>query len=199
MKKRSFAKNWVLTIIIGVLIALLGLFFLFQNASFLNVFIAIIGFFVLLSGVIQLFSLASYALAPFFHRATVVRSILSILFGLFAIIAPMTTLQISWKVLLYLLATILAFQALVSLINLLSILRRGVFYRSLFVDALLSLLASLLFFIFPEEIGTILMKLVGILILLAGISIIILGNWRRKDGPPSVSQQTIEGEGELLD
>lgn len=197
MEHGFFTRNWVLGYIVGALVAALGVFVMFQGESFVRFFVVLLGLFVTVSAVAQLLALSSYRLIPFFHRATLVRTIVSIILGLCAIILPLATAKVSWMLLLYTMATVLALSAIITLIDAILTAKGGAFRLSLLLDGLFSLAVSILLFAFPEKIGTVLLKLVGILVILAGLSLVVIAS-RGRSIARRAKTVTIEGEGEVV-
>jgi len=197
MQHGFFGRNWVLGYIVGALVAALGVFVMFQQDSFLQFFVALLGLYVTISAVVQLLALSSYRLVPLFHRVTLVRTIVSIILGLCAVILPLATAKVSWMLLLYTMATVLGLSSLITIIDAIITAKGGSFRLSLLLDGLFSLAVSILLFAFPQQIGTVLLKLVGILIIIAGLSLVVIAS-RGRSLSKRASAQTIEGEGETV-
>lgn len=197
MQRGFFTRFWVIGYIIGALVVALGIFVMFQQDSFLHVFVFLLGLFVTISSIVQLIGLSSYKLNPFFHRTTLVRAIISIAIGLFAVVVPLTAAKISWTVMLYLMAAVLGLSAIISLIDAILTIKGGNFRVSLLADGLFSLIVSILLFAFPKEIGTILLKVVGIVIILNGLFFVVMAS-RGRALSKRIASLTIEGEGEVI-
>lgn len=197
MNRGFFNRNWVLGYIVGALIVALGIFVMFQQESFLRFFVVMLGLFVALSSAVQLIGLSSYRLNPFFHRTTLVRTILSIVIGVFAVVLPLTAAKISWTVMLYMMASVLGLSALISIIDAILTARGGNFRLSLLADGLFSLIISILLFAFPEQIGTIMLKVVGLVIIISGLGLIVVAS-RGRTLSRRAAALTIEGEGEVV-
>src|SRR5690554_573359 len=86
MQKSFFRRNWIVGYALGIVTVAVGVFMMFQQESFLRIFIVLLGLFATLSGISSLISLRRLSLALFFRRATVIRAIVSIAVGLFALI-----------------------------------------------------------------------------------------------------------------
>lgn len=197
MQRGFFNRNWVLGYVVGALIVALGIFIMFQQDSFLRVFVVLLGLFITISSALQLVSLASYRLNPFFHRTTLVRTIISIIIGLVAIVVPMTVATVSWTVMLYVIAAVLGLSAVITLIDAMVTVRGGHFRPALLGDGLFSLAVSILLFAFPEQIGTILLKVVGLLIIVSGLGLVVVAS-RGRALSKRAATLVIEGEGEVM-
>ncbi len=197
MQRGFFDRNWIVGYVVGSLVVALGIFVMFQQESFLRFFVILLGLFAVISSTVQLIGLSAYRLNPFFHRTTLIRTIVSIIVGLFVIIVPLTAAKISWTLLLYTIATVLGLSAVISLLDALLATKAGRLRLGLLGDGLFSLAVSILLFAFPQEIGTIVIKVVGILIILFGLLVIVIAS-RGRAYAKRVQQHTIEGEGELL-
>jgi uncharacterized membrane protein HdeD (DUF308 family) len=197
MQKSFFRRNWVVGYALGIITVAVGVFVMFQQESFLRIFIVLLGLFATLSGISSLISLRRLSLALFFRRATVIRAIVSIAVGLFALIMPLTTATISWVVFIYSLALSLAFSALVTIVDLIAMRSKGYISYPLLGDGIFSLIVSVLLFSFPRQIGEVLLKVVGVLIIAAGISLIVTARFGQRT--PKASEVLIEGDGEVVD
>ncbi len=197
MQQGFFSRNWIVGYIMGALVVALGVFIMFQEETFLRFFVVLLGLFVTISALVQLISLSSYRLIPFFHRTTLVRTIVSIILGLSAVILPLATAKVSWMLLLFAMATVLGLSAIITLIDAILTAKGGNFSLSLLLDGLFSLAVSILLFAFPEKIGTVLLKLVGVLIIIAGLVLVVIAS-RGRSLLKRLKAHTIEGEGEII-
>ncbi len=197
MQRGFFTRFWVIGYIVGALVAALGVFVMFQEESFLRFFVVLLGLFVTISAVVQLIGLSSYQLNLFFQRTTLVRAIVSIILGLCAVILPLASAKVSWMLLLYTMATVLGLSAIITIIDAILTAKGGDFRSSLLLDGIFSLVVSILLFAFPDKIGTVLLKLVGLVIIIAGLSLVVLAS-RGRSLSKRLKALTIEGEGEII-
>ncbi|NLZ76774.1 MAG: hypothetical protein GX911_02265 [Spirochaetales bacterium] len=195
MKKK---RHWALGAVVGVLILGLGVFLIFQEESFKRIFVSLLGVYMIGSGFATLLGLKSYRLGPRLRPATLAKALLTLLLGVVALILPILVADLSFLVLLYIIATELLFSGIVSIINLVAIRKLDIAFSPLIGDALISLILSLLLFFFPRQIGTVLLKGVGILVIAIGLYFIIASLIARRS-LKGEEGKTIEGEAEILE
>ena len=194
MKKR----NWAFEVVVGVVLVALGIFLIFQEESFKRIFVSLLGVYMIGSGFSTLLGLRSYQLGPRLKPATLVKALLTLLLGVISLILPIVVADVSFLVLLYIIAAELLFSAIISIINLAAIRNLSVAFSPLIGDALISLILSALLFFFPRQIGTVLLKGVGILVIAIGLSFIIASLIARRKREHEEGK-TIEGEAEILE
>ena len=115
-----------------------------------------------------------------------------------ALILPILVADLSFLILLYIIATELLFSGIISIINLVAIRNLDIAFSPVIGDALISLILSMLLFFFPRQIGTVLLKGVGILVIAIGLFFIIASLITRRTGRREEGK-TIEGEAEILE
>ena len=88
MQESFFKRHLLVGAIVGILIAVLGIFMMFQGSSFIKVFVVILGVFLIASGIHSLIGLAPYEWGKKSRTATIVKSVVSIGIGVVACILP---------------------------------------------------------------------------------------------------------------
>jgi len=194
MKKR----HWALGAIVGVVLLALGIFLIFQEESFKKIFVSLLGVYMIGSGFSTLLGLKSYQLGPRLRPATLIKALLTLLLGVIALILPILVADLSFLILLYIIATELLFSGIISIINLVAVRNLDIAFSPIIGDALISLILSMLLFFFPRQIGTVLLKGVGILVIAIGLFFVIASLITRRTGRREEGK-TIEGEAEILE
>lgn len=198
MQDTFLKRHLILTILFGAGLLILGIFLMFRQQSFLCLFVSILGLFVAGSGFYSLFTLKQYQLGRRSRTVTLVKALLSIVLGLVALIAPLTAANFSWTFLLYLIAAELVFSAVISFMDVLLLRSSGVVLTSLLSDAIFSLVVAVLLFVFPQQIGTMLLKLFGVAMIATGSGMLIWA-WRIRMINKRAGSQTIEAEAIVVD
>lgn len=194
MKKR----HWSLGAIAGVLLVALGVFLIFQEESFKRIFISLLGVYMISSGFATLLGLKSYQLGPRLRPTTLVKALLTLLLGVISLILPIVVADLSFLILLYIIATELLFNGVITLINAVVIRKLGILLAPIIGDGLISIVLAILLFLFPNQIGTVLLKGVGILVIASGLFFFIAALVARRTWNKE-AEKTIEGEGEILE
>ncbi|AEV30277.1 hypothetical protein SpiGrapes_2516 [Sphaerochaeta pleomorpha str. Grapes] len=199
MEKSFLKRHLNIALFTGVVIAALGLYMLFQSESFVEVLVTILGISMVLSGIYAVFSMRSYAWGKKSKILYLLKSLGSILIGALAVILPFTVANISWNVLIYLLAAQLAISAVVSLFNAV-ILRKGEKSVSpIFAEALFSLVFAILLFAFPRQIGSMILKIIGFVIFASGLGIVVWSSWIKRISRQFKDSSAIESTAELIE
>jgi uncharacterized membrane protein HdeD (DUF308 family) len=198
MEHSFFNRHLYIAMALGVLLAALGVFMMFQSESFAQVLVAVIGIVLVLSGIYSIGSTRAYAWSKRGRSVYLVKSILSIVVGLLAVTLPLAVATVSWSVLIYLLAAQLAISALISLFNGI-VLRNGeISVSPIFVEAFSSLVLALLLFLFPRQIGSMILKIVGFIVFAIGLGLVVWASRIRKLTRQARDQGPIESTAQVL-
>jgi uncharacterized membrane protein HdeD (DUF308 family) len=118
--------------------------------------------------------------------------------GLVAIIVPLSAATISWTVLLYIIGAQLLFSALISFLDALLMRKDERSLSPLYTEGVFSLIMAILLFVFPQQIGNLLLKLFGLLFIVSGIGM-ILWSLRIRKINQQFKEQVVEAEAEIID
>jgi len=199
MEKSFLKRHLNIAMLFGVLVAALGLYMLFQSESFVEVLVTVLGISLVLSGIYAIFSMRSYTWGKKSKMLYLIKSLGSILIGALAVILPFTVANISWNVLIYLLAAQLAISAVVSLSNAI-ILRKGEMSVSpILAEAMVSLVFAILLFMFPRQIGSMILKIIGFVIFASGLGIVVWSSWIKKVSRQFKDSSSIESTAEVIE
>lgn len=173
MQDTFMKKHLNTSAVLGTLIAVLGIYMMFQGESFTKVFVSILGVVLVFSGAHTLFSMGTFELGHRNKIALLIKSLLSIVIGLIAIIVPFATAVTSWNVLLYVLGAELLISAFISLVEAMLLRKGAASVSSLVSEGMFSLVIAVLLFAFPRQIGEMLLKLVGVVLIASGVGIVV--------------------------
>ncbi|WP_320129535.1 DUF308 domain-containing protein [uncultured Sphaerochaeta sp.] len=196
----SFLKRHLnIAFAIGIVMAALGLYMMFQSSSFVQVLVTILGVSLVISGGYSLFSQHTYSRGKKSKVLSVVKSLGSIIIGALAVILPFTVAGISWDILIYLLAAQMAISAVVSFLDAFLLRKGEVSVSPILVDGIFSLIFAVLLFIFPRQIGSMVLKIVGFIILASGIGLVVWSSSIRKLANQFKESSVIETTGEIIE
>ncbi|MGH0052658.1 MAG: HdeD family acid-resistance protein [Sphaerochaetaceae bacterium] len=198
MQDTFFKRHLIISIIIGALVSAVGIFLMFQQDSFMKIFISLLGIILAGSGVSNLVTLKGFGLGNRSRVMTIVKALLSIVVGLIALIVPLSAATISWTVLLYIIGIQLLFSAGVSFLDAILLRKSDRSLSPLFTEGIFSLVVAILLFVFPQQIGSMLLKLFGLLFIVSGIGM-ILWSLRIRKINRQFKEQVIESEAEIVD
>lgn len=162
-------------LIIGILLVLLGLVMLFAPKGFINALVVCVGIIAIVDGIINLISVRNLIDDTDFKKAFTLRAILNIIIGLAAVIVPVFFAGLVWTVIIYVLAAQLVISAGIEIYGVWKMNKAGISYSAYLFEAIVSILLAMVLFAIPAAIGLTLIRLIGILIIVAGIAIAAWG------------------------
>lgn len=198
MQDSFLKRHLMLSTLFGALLTILGIFLMFQQDSFIRIFISILGMFLAGSGLASLFSLKRYNLGKRTKTATLIKALISLGLGLVAVIVPLAAADVSWKILLYVIAVELVFSAVISFLDALLLRKSDIAISGLLSEGVFSLIVAILLFVFPQQIGSMLLKLVGVVLIASGLGM-VLWAYRIRKINRQFSTRTIEAEAVVVD
>lgn len=193
----SFMKKHLnTTAVIATILSLLGVYMMFQGDSFAKAFVALLGLGMGITGINSLLSMRIYTLGPRNKGALVIKGLVNIVVGILVIVLSLSTKNFSTHILLYILAVDLLLSAFVSLFQAFYLRKGNVSVGPLLSESLFSVVLAALIFAFPTQTGSLLLKLVGVVLLASGIAMFVWSMRVRK--LTRQFSQTIEGEAEIV-
>ena len=193
----SFMKRHLnTTAVLATILSILGIYMMFQGESFAKAFVALLGLGMVITGINSLISMRVYALGPRNRSALILKGLVNSAVGILVIVLSLSTKNFSTHILLYILAVQLLISAFISLFQAFFLRKGNISVAPLLSEALFSLTLAILFFAFPTQIGSLLLKLVGVVLLASGLSMFVWSMRIRKLSRQF--SQTIEGESEVI-
>ncbi len=196
MAESFMKKHLNTTAVLAAILSILGVYMMFQGESFAKAFVALLGLGMVITGINSLIAMRTYALGPRNKSALVIKGLVNIAVGVLVIILSLSTKNFSTHILLYILAVQLLISAVISILQAFLLRKGNVSVAPLVSEALFSVVLAILFFAFPTQIGGLLLKLVGVVLLASGIAMFVWSIRVRK-----LTRQynlTIEGEAEVI-
>lgn len=152
----------------GILMILLGLVMLISPARFIEVFWILIGIAVILEGFITLFSVLPEIESPEVRKTLKIRGILAVAVGLVSVFLPLFVAGTAWAIMLYILGIEMLVSAGLEFLVIRDLKTLDLPVREYVIEAVLLIVLALVLFLFPFQIGTLFVRLVGVLIILGG-------------------------------
>ena len=170
----SFMKRHLnTTAVLATILSILGIYMMFQGESFAKAFVALLGGGMVVTGINSLISMRLYALGPRNKSALAIKGLVNIAIGVLVVILSLFTENFGTHILLYILGAQLLVSALISVIQAFLLRKGNVSVAPLLSEALFSIVLAILFFAFPTQIGSLLLKLVGVVLLASGIGMFV--------------------------
>lgn len=153
----------------GVLIAIVGLLLLLIPAQIVKILVFVLGVEAIINGVYTLGYMRSFLTESLFRAAILIRGIASIVVGLLAICLPLVFAETMWTMMLYVMAFYLIFAAVLEL-YIVAKLRDAEIDRKLFVlEAIISIIVAVILLLLPQQIGALILRVLGALVMLVGL------------------------------
>jgi uncharacterized membrane protein HdeD (DUF308 family) len=130
--------------------------------------------------------------------ATLIQALISIVLGLVAFFVPLSAANVSWTLLLTLIAIELIFSAIISFLDALLLRKSELPVSALLSEGVFSLVVAILLFVFPQQIGSMLLKLVGVVLIAMGLGMVLWSVRIRKINR-QFSPTAIEAEAVVVD
>ncbi|MDD4573519.1 MAG: DUF308 domain-containing protein [Sphaerochaeta sp.] len=197
----SFMKRHLnTTAVLATILSILGIYMMFQGEAFAKAFVALLGGGMVVTGINSLISMRMYALGPRNKSALAIKGLVNIAIGVLVVILSLFTENFGTHILLYILGAQLLVSALISVIQAFLLRKGNVSVAPLLSEALFSIVLAILFFAFPTQIGSLLLKLVGVVLLASGIGMFVWSMRVRKltRQYEVSSSTTIEGVAEVV-
>jgi len=200
MKKVNFLKkNLIVSMIIGILVALFGIILMFQGTEFLSIVVLIYGLFSIYSGVRGFLIVSRLTVnEKNTKNSTIFSSLISIIIGLIIIMSPYFASRITQVTIVYIIAVQLLFSGLNFLFSSLSLRNTDFHSSSYFANGIFNTLLALIFFIFPTQVAQFFLSVIGIICIIYGLTQ-FLWSWRLKRVENEFKKENIEGEFEKID
>lgn len=194
-----FKKNLIFSMIIGVLVALFGVFVMLQGDTFISIFLLLFGFASIVKGIKELIFLNNYTGHKSTQSVSIISSIISILIGVFVIYFHNESVEFVKSFVLYLLAAQLIISSISDLFVFSVLIKnKEIGASSRVIAALIKIVISLIFIFFPNQVVSFVFKLVGAVFVLYGLYLFFWSFFIRKT-EKSFDSKTVESEAEIID
>lgn len=165
--------------VIGILAIIIGLLMLIVPQQCVKIIVIILGFFSVGNGLFNLLHIRKKVADPDFIKTINIRGTISIIVGFLAIILPLTFAGILWTIMVYALAFYLLISSGMEIYGIKKMDQVGINTKPYIAEIIGSVIIAIILFIIPAEIGTFLIRILGIIIILAGI-ILLLAKTKRE-------------------
>lgn len=160
---------WLGILIRGLIVALAGGFIIFYTDNFIRLLTVAIGAWMVLAGLYSLFSAFGVKDDKQRKNVSLIRSLLNIIIGAFAVAMPFVVAEVWWTVLLFIVAVQLCIAAVLEIMIGIRLRRAGLPAGSAFTGALITIAIALILFLAPDFLGETLVRGIGAIILLFGL------------------------------
>lgn len=157
---------------IGVLAIVIGLMMLIVPHQCIKAIVVILGVFAVANGVYNLFSIRRLIADSDFAMTITIRGIISIVVGLLAILLPLVFAGILWTIMVYTLAFYLLISSGLEIYGAIKMQKVGINTKPYIAEIIGSIVIAVILLIIPAEIGTLIVRLLGVAIILVGAGLL---------------------------
>ena len=157
---------------IGVLAIIIGLMMLIVPHQCIKAIAIILGVFSVANGVYNLFAIRRLIADSDFAITITIRGIISIIVGLLAILLPLIFAGVIWTIMVYILAFYLLISSGMEIYGATKMKKVGINTKPYIAEIIGSIIIALILLIIPAEIGTLIVRLLGIAIMIVGIGLL---------------------------
>lgn len=196
-------KRWYL--FSGILAALLGLLVIIFPAFWIKLVVVILGLAAIAYGIYSLKITKVISDELNYRRTILIKSIVSIVAGLMAVLFPLAIGGAAWTAMIWLLIFYLLISAAVGFYAAALLKDSGVERKRYIIENLLLLAAAVvLMLISPRSLGNAIIRLIGIVVLVAGLALILFDVFSArgkveviiKDERPVAEEETVNHDGD---
>ncbi len=160
-------------LLLGIILAVIGLIMAISPAWCIKAVVIILGIESVANGIYQLVYIRKIFPDATFQYSVLIRGMLSIVVGLLAFFLPLRFAEILWTVMLYVLAIYLLASAVLLLFSIGKLRDSGVDRKPFVFEAVVSILLGLIMLLIPVKVGTVLVRIAGIVLCIIGILYIV--------------------------
>lgn len=198
-KKDFFKKNLILSMSLGALVILFGVFVMMQGETFLSLALFLFGIASIIKGIKELIILNNFAGHKSTQGVSIVSSIINIIIGVIVIYYHNGTVEFITSVILYLLAGQLLISSIADMFSFYVLIReKTVGAKSRIVVFVIKVIVSMIFIFYPMQVVSFIFKLIGALIIVYGLFLFFWSFSLRK-AEKKFKEQTVEGESEVVE
>ena len=176
-------------LLIGILTFTVGVLILLASDAFIKFAVIILGAAAIISGIMNLLSARNQILDPVYNKAVCIRGILSLIVGLVAVTSPLYLAKTVFNTITYILAVYFLISACLQIFTAARLHRNGVSVKNSVIQILTSLMISAFLFMMNFNTFKIIIYAIGILLIIAGLSIFFF-QW--KSHPLIISPDSVE-------
>ena len=167
-------------IILSFFVAIVGLLMMISPETFISMVVIILGVAVIIDGLFIMITTRNLILDPQYRLMMTIRGILSIVVGTVAVILPIVTAAIIWKIMAYVLGGYLLVSAGLEVYGILKLHRNGIMIKQSLIETIVLVILAIALFIIPSKTaGGIIVGICGALLIFAGVFSAFL-QWRNR-------------------
>ena len=166
--------------IFSLLVTVAGILMIVSPEVFFKMGVIILGIAAAIDGLFVLVTTRHLIIDPHYRLMMTIRGILSIVVGTVAVILPIVTAAIIWKIMAYVLGGYLLVSAGLEVYGILKLHRNGIMIKQSLIETIVLVILAIALFIIPSKTaGGIIVGICGALLIFAGVFSAFL-QWRNR-------------------
>lgn len=166
-------------LLIAALIAVIGIMMIVAPSECIKIAVIVLGITAIINGVVILFSKRNIIEEKVFKLTMAIRGVVSIAVGLLAVLLPLIFAGILWTVMVYAIGAYLLISASAEIYEAQKLKEYGKKTKAIRTEVIVSILLAIIFFCMPAKIGVTLIRIGGILLLIAAALCVII-EWKNR-------------------
>lgn len=176
----KLTKQWLVSIIMGVAAAAVGLYLFFLKGESVSIFIIVAGALILINGFGSLFTAMRKGVTENLRRFQMIRGIAAVVVGLLAVLLPILSKTISWEVILYIIAVERALSVVLQILSISGLKKLSVPMARGVTNMGISLILVLVIFLVPNGAEQVI-RVVAAAVMVYGLALVIIGIIKKPD------------------
>ncbi|MBP3709549.1 MAG: DUF308 domain-containing protein [Treponema sp.] len=164
---------------LGVLLAVVALMMIIAPEQCIKVAVIALGIEAVINGLFSLVKIRYLVADKSFQLVVLIRSVISIVIGLLAIILPLKFAATMWIIMLYMLAGYLLAAAVLELYTIAKLRDTNIERRQYMIEVIVSFVGAIILFIIPQKIGLALIRVLGVVLLIVSAGYLLF-EWHNR-------------------
>ncbi len=166
--------------VLSLMVAIVGLLMIISPTAFIALAVILLGLAAVVDGIFIMVATRNLILDPDYKLMMTIRGVMSIVVGAVAVLLPLVIAAIAWTIMAYVLAGYLIVSAGLEIYGITKLHRNGIMINQSVIETVISLILAIALFVIPaEKAGGILVRICGVILLIAGCLNAFL-QWRNR-------------------
>lgn len=166
--------------VLSLMVAIVGLLMIISPTAFIALAVILLGLAAVVDGIFIMVATRNLILDPDYKLMMTIRGVMSIVVGAVAVLLPLVIATIAWTIMAYVLAGYLIVSAGLEIYGITKLHRNGIMINQSVIETVISLILAIALFVIPaEKAGGILVRICGVILLIAGCLNAFL-QWRNR-------------------
>lgn len=183
-------------LISGLLLAAVGLLLLIIPSKIVQAIIIVLGAEAIVNGIFSIITTRNLIENPTFRLSILIRGVAGIIIGTLAIALPLIVAETMWMMMIYVLAVYLLAAAVIEMYALSLLRHTDIDRKQYYLEALVSIIVAVILILIPRQIGSLILRILGLATLVVGAVYIYISLREKKIEKAVVASAVVEDEPE---